>query len=254
MGSLRVRARQPERMDALDLRTDILTPALRRVSAVTRRLGGLAAIRVAVRAEAASSVLDVGTGNLFVPRALREELGPRLGRVVGVDSHADVVRVAADGLSREDDICLVRADGRALPFADDAFDVVVSTLTLHHLDERDATIMLAEMGRVARQRIVVWDLERSLHGLAGATLLAWTLWRRDPLVRHDGPLSVRKAYRKREILRMAGDAGLRDMHVRRRPGHMLLTARPPTGARGTARPPAGETGVDVGASTGNLHA
>lgn len=235
MRTLRTRARGAERMDALDLEHDLIAPALGRVSEVTRRLGGLAAIRDAVQLERGCSVLDVGTGNLFVPCTLRTELDGRVGRIVGVDSHADVVKVAAGSLSIAEDVWLLRADGRALPFADDTFDVVVSTLTLHHLDESGATLMLAEMGRVARRRVVVWDLERTLHGLAGAALLAWTLWRRDPLVRHDAPLSVRRAYRKSEILDMAQKAGLGAPRVRRRPGHLLLTAGPAGSDATTAR-------------------
>jgi len=221
-------------MDAIGLPTGELTLALDRVSGVTQRLGGLAAIRRAVRKEPGCTVLDVGTGNLALPRALRRQVGSHMGSAVGVDSHEDVVRVAATTVKPGEALAVVRADGRSLPFANNAFDLVVSTLTLHHLDETGATSMLAEMGRVARLQVLVWDLERSWHSLLGAVLLARTVWRKDPLTSYDAPLSVRRAYRRAELVHMARRAGLGSPVARRSgPGHLLLTARPSRASTGT---------------------
>ena len=59
------------------------------------------------------------------------------------------------------------ADVGALPFADGSFDLVVSTLSLHHWS--DPTAGLAEIARVLRPgaRALVWDLRQGglpLHG------------------------------------------------------------------------------------------
>jgi SAM-dependent methyltransferase len=62
--------------------------------------------------------------------------------------------------SRHPEIEAVRASGTDLPFARDAFDLVVTVATLHHVAEPGAVRRtLAEMTRVCRPsgRIVVWD-------------------------------------------------------------------------------------------------
>jgi hypothetical protein len=79
---------------------------------------------------------------------------------------------------------------------------------LHHLGPADAVTMLREMGRVATRAILVNDLLRSRLGLAGAWLLS-RVATRNPLSRHDAPLSVRRAYTKEEMQALAEQAGLR---------------------------------------------
>lgn len=51
------------------------------------------------------------------------------------------------------------ADARRLPFADAAFDVVVSCRLLHHLDDEQASLALAEFLRVSKRLVVAsfWD-------------------------------------------------------------------------------------------------
>jgi hypothetical protein len=84
---------------------------------------------------------------------------------------------------------------------------VGSCLFLHHLRDSDARIFLAEALRVARIAVVINDLERHpLHYLLSriASLV-------DPsrLSRHDGPVSVRRAYTTLELDRMLRACGYR---------------------------------------------
>jgi hypothetical protein len=46
---------------------------------------------------------------------------------------------------------------------------------------------------------VVTDLVRSRAALLGAKALAWTVWRRHPVTRHDGPTSVRGSFTPAEL-------------------------------------------------------
>ncbi|CAA9258066.1 MAG: hypothetical protein AVDCRST_MAG41-2273, partial [uncultured Corynebacteriales bacterium] len=67
--------------------------------------------------------------------------------VTGFDSSPAMVELARRRLG--EDAALQVADlGRALPFADDAFDDIVASLVLHYL--RDWTAPLAELRRVLR--------------------------------------------------------------------------------------------------------
>ncbi|MDX1623334.1 MAG: methyltransferase domain-containing protein [Gemmatimonadota bacterium] len=97
----------------------------------------------------------------------------------------------------------IRADALALPFADRAVEIAHCSTFLHHLSVLHARDLLAEMCRVSRSLVVVNDLVRSWVAYAGI----WTLTRAlggGRLVRHDGPLSVLKAFAPEELRAIAG--------------------------------------------------
>jgi hypothetical protein len=64
------------------------------------------------------------------------------------------------------------------------------------------------MARVARDAVVINDLDRGWRWLAGAWLMT-RLLTRNKYTRHDAPLSVRRAYTADEVVGLARRAGLR---------------------------------------------
>lgn len=158
-------------------------------------LGGFydgVAADVGVIASSGASVLDVGCGPGHLTRRL-EALGLD---ATGIDlDPAMIERAAARGPRDGATGRYLAADVAALPFEDGTFDVVVSTLSMHHW--ADAEDGLAEIGRVVRPggRVLVWDLGRGaplhkdppdpLQALRGSALevVAVTPWR------WPGPLS-----------------------------------------------------------------
>jgi hypothetical protein len=80
---------------------------------------------------------------------------------------------------------------------------------LHHLEPPEAVKLLREMARVAREAVIVNDLDRARPWLLGAQILS-RLATRNRYTRHDAPLSVRRAYRPDELAALAKRAGLRE--------------------------------------------
>lgn len=163
-------------------------------------------------------VVDVGGGRghlglRLARRACRQ--GRRL-RVVVVDRDGTPVRV-------EGDLLRVRGDATALPFREGAADVVTMSLTLHHLEPEAAVRCLAEMGAVARQGVVINDLLRTRLTLA-LVWMATRLFARTHFARHDGPLSVRRAYGPAELRVLAEKAGFTRVDIRRYPWFGRLVA------------------------------
>ncbi|HYY09144.1 MAG TPA: class I SAM-dependent methyltransferase [Actinomycetota bacterium] len=130
-------------------------------------LRGIASDVAAVALEAAE-VLEVGCG----PGRLSILLAKQGRDVIGLDLDPDMVErargnAAAIPWEADDQPSFVVGNAAALPFPDGAFDLVVSTLSMHHWD--DAAAGLTEIARVLRPggRALIWDLRPGrlpLHG------------------------------------------------------------------------------------------
>ena len=176
-----------------------LRRSLKQVADVNRFLGGT---RTAIRAVESllpgpgpGTILDVGCGSGDIDAALATHMAERGRdvRITAFDLHPQIIALAEERLRGTPGATLVRGNALALPFRDGAYDVAMMSLTLHHFEDDAPVQVLRELGRVARA-VVINDLERNWQNYAGATLLAHTLWARNRLTRHDGPLSVKRAF------------------------------------------------------------
>lgn len=208
------RVNDPELMDNTGLEPDIVRSNLNDLTRVNYWLGGvkltvagLERLTADFRPGDEIALLDVATGAADIPRRLVHWAEGRglVPRIVATDINPESLAIAATDTPPE--IQLAVADGRNLPFDDDSFDIVLSSLALHHLAPEDAVTMLGEMRRVARHGVVVNDLVRCWHGYAGAWLFSHMLTPPGSLGRHDAPCSVRRAYTRREMVDLAEQAG-----------------------------------------------
>jgi SAM-dependent methyltransferase len=152
-------------------------------------------------------VIDVGTGAADIPVAFAR----RGWSVVALDADPEVLAVARHRTAGIPGIEVVAGDGVSLPFDDGSFDVAHCSLLLHHLDPGPAVGLLRELRRVSRAGIVVNDLRRGRLPLA-ATAVSVVLLGRCRATRHDGILSVRRAYTIAELDALLDEAGLTVRH------------------------------------------
>lgn len=239
--------RLPEGMDDPDCDPDALREALEGLSRAGRWLGGERLLRREVAGllgEATPGrirILDVGAGSgagaLRLSRWLcRRGWRPRL--VLG-DRHAGTLRIArrrTRGEARNRGVVnvgraggaepgsprLVRLTAPRLPFADGAFDLVVSSTTLHHLERSEARDFLSELARVSTRGWALVDLRRSAVTYTAVRLLGETLWRGSLLNRRDGPVSVRRAFTAAEARALAREAGRDGATVTARPFRLAI--------------------------------
>jgi SAM-dependent methyltransferase len=203
-----------ELVDSADVDQRLLQRNLRDMAQANRRLGAeRAVLRQVVRwiggtpVAHTPTVLDIGTGNAQLLRQLHD-WGRQHGhdlQLLGCDLSAPVLQVAQRETSHAP-IDLVRCDARHLPFADGAVDVVMCVQALHHFNRDAAERLVQECARVARIGVIISDLRRSYGAYWGARLLA--LGPVSPLSRHDGPLSVLRAYTPTEAAQIVRSAGV----------------------------------------------
>lgn len=108
------------------------------------------------------------------------------------------------------------------------FDVTISSLFLHHLEESRVVALLAKMRAVTSQALLINDLRRSYLGYALAQL-ACQLTTRSRIVHVDGPRSVAGAFTELELRQLFLRAGMPSVHVYRRWPFRMLAAWSATG-------------------------
>lgn len=221
-----------ELIDAPGQDMALLEESMSQVAGVNRWLGGrrslLAHLHELLPPSGPASILDAGTGSGDLPRAIVEH-GRRIGRDIRVhatDSHPQMVEIARRACAGWPGITIGRADVLALPYADRSFDGATLAMTLHHMEGENAARSLRELVRVSRRAVIVSDLERSVLNWLGALALGATVWRRNRLTRHDGPLSVRRSFTARELEQLAASAGFAGARVYRHVPFRLILVVP----------------------------
>lgn len=146
------------------------------------------------------SVLEVASGEGYVPKLLHEEL-----HRAGVDLKITLLDRVPSHLPKNGATPKLAGDALQLPFHDSAFDLVSCSLFVHHLSPEQAVRFLREALRVCRMAVLVNDLVR--HPVHLALAYAGSPWYRSRITRNDAPASVKQAYTLNELLGFFQRAG-----------------------------------------------
>ena len=207
---LAVRSLQDEQMDDPALPSDVYDAVLTDLSRINRlTLAARPTINFVARAVGASKrfrLLDVGFGHGDMLRriahwARRREIAADL---VGVDLNAKSVDAARAATPADSAIEYRTGDYRNVP---GSFDLIVSSLVAHHMDEVELTAFVAHMEGHATRGWFVNDLHRHAFAYQGYPLLA-RLLRTHAIVREDGRLSIARSFRPAEWAGILAAAGV----------------------------------------------
>ncbi len=220
---------QPECMDAADISDDAFVGSLRglrRINAVTctRRILWPYLERLAIGcAPEPLRILDVGCGAGDVPIALA-----RAAQAAGLTldiSAADINPAAVDygmKLAESANVPVQFSTMNALSDEIPAgFDVIISSLFLHHLSDDLARDFLRRCREAAKRGVLIHDLERSRVAY-WFTYFGVRVISRSPVVHADGPRSVEGAFTRAELDSLAKSAGYEGHSVERRAPFRLV--------------------------------
>lgn len=190
----------PGYVDALGVRVHCELQRLGEELQLARRVAALLApIIEAVRHRGAGAVrvVDVGCGLGYVVRAMAASsaLGPDV-ELVGVDLNPVLVAAAERLAKREGLICrFEQADAfePGVAIQDGARCVVISSGFMHHLPESGLAEFFAAQARLGVAAFAHWDIAPCLWSTLGAWIFHQARMR-EPVSRHDGVLSARRAY------------------------------------------------------------
>ncbi len=197
------RVNTPEILDSNACPPAEVEASLRDLSRINRWFGGVATTRRLTERVASAtgkthfSVLEVAAGFGEVPKVAAQKL-ERRGIVLDV-TLLDRARSHLLAGNRS-----VVADALALPFPDNSFDLVNSSLFAHHLEPAEFARFAAEALRVSRVAVLINDLVR--HPLHLALVYAGFPLMRSHVSRNDGVASVRRAYVPDEVKEILASA------------------------------------------------
>ena len=215
-------------MDDFTIVDERLETALDNLRYVNRFLGGygaaMAVLAPVLRAQPSNPplrVLDLATGAADFPDFLVRwaDRRQRPVDIVALDANPATVDFARTALDRDlperlrPRIRVEVGDALALPYDEEAFDVCVASLFMHHLKHDEAVTLVREMNRVARLGFVVNDLHR--HPLAYYSIRALAaVLPVSPMFRNDGPISVLRGFKRDDLRAIADDARLDTYRIR----------------------------------------
>lgn len=177
--------------------------SLRDLNRINRWFGGVVTTRNLIERVAKStgrqhfSLLEVAAGFGEVPKVAARQLA-RKGITLDVTL---LDRVPSHLLPGNQSVV---ADALVLPFSNDAFDLVTSSLFAHHLEPAELARFTSEALRVSRCAVLTNDLIR--HPLHLALVFAGFPLMRSYVSRTDGVASVRRAYTPEEMRRIISNS------------------------------------------------
>jgi 2-polyprenyl-3-methyl-5-hydroxy-6-metoxy-1,4-benzoquinol methylase len=207
------RATTTELVDDLSIDDPALRKNLRELEALNRWLGGRTTLLCALNKvfckysasfkDKTITVVDVGCGGGDLIRTVHAWAKAKKFSVklIGIDANPFMIRYAETQIQTDSTTKFVTLNVFSDAFKAMRFDVACLNLFCHHLDDPQLVAMLQQLHKQASAAVIINDLHR--HWLAYVSI-EWMarLFGFTHLARHDGPLSVLRAFRKTELVRL----------------------------------------------------
>lgn len=215
------RSSQTEIMDDLEGTGPDWYQALRELKVINKFLGGnrltLEGLSLLIKGRHEKeeiTIADMGCGGgdmlLEIARWGRRE-GYKL-RLLGVDANPHIIDYARDNTATYPEIEFLTVDIFSEKFRQQQFDIVTCTLFTHHFENKLLIELISHLHKQVRLGLLINDLHR--HPLAYYAIKAITaVASRSRMVQHDAPVSVLRAFSRKDWELILEKAGVEEYHL-----------------------------------------
>lgn len=199
-----------EIMDDFSIQGPILTDALDKLATINKLLGGnrvtLNGLKIVLKNHPKSqpiTIVDLGCGGGDILREI-SNYGKRKGynfKLIGIDANKHATDYAQSLSTDFDNIQYLNMDVFSERFTDLNYDLVITTLFLHHFKEEQLVSLLSHILDTASLGLVVNDLHR--HRLAYYLFKLITLPVSNKMIIEDGLTSVLRGFKRKELLALS---------------------------------------------------
>jgi 2-polyprenyl-3-methyl-5-hydroxy-6-metoxy-1,4-benzoquinol methylase len=213
----------PEMMDDLEMGGKQMDQTLDQLAWINFWLGGRSYLWKSLKEllpgnrekSEAIRVVDLGCGGgdelRFLCRKARRR-GLSL-RYTGVDANPNVVDYARRNSRAFPEINYQVMDVLSEELTEQPADIFICSLFLHHFSDEELVEILRKLAENANLGVVISDLHR--HRLAYYAFgLVTRLMGASYMIRHDGLLSIRKSFHRKELRQLLEKAGFRSFRIR----------------------------------------
>lgn len=218
MIDMKHRSTERELMDDPTLSKGELFAALEDISKVNKWLGGNSITVKAVQKlineypnKTTWTIADVGCGDGEMLRILADTLKNTTIRCTGIDISIIGLETARKQSKEYENISYRNENILETPTSK-GYDIVISTLTLHHIPEKEIIPFIEGIIHRAQYGVIINDLERSKIAY-GLFKLFSRIFIQSPVAKNDGLVSIASAFRKSELEKYAQALGLKRYRI-----------------------------------------
>lgn len=222
MISLEHRSEEAEIMDDLNCQGEVVDQTLRELDFINQWLGGnhvtisaLQKVWSGLSKSEELSVVDLGCGSGEMLRMIARlaDKQNRKVKLIGIDANPHIIQYAVD-YSKEFENVFFKAIGIfSEEFRKEKFDIVIATLFFHHFSNEQLIQFFSQLTKQTNQAIIVNDIHR--HTLAFYSIKWLTyLFSKSSMVKYDAPLSVRRAFKRKDLKSILEKAGINNYQLK----------------------------------------
>ncbi|MHA7829503.1 MAG: methyltransferase domain-containing protein [Flagellimonas sp.] len=200
------RSNATELMDDFSMKGDLLRDTLDKLGKINKWLGGnyvtLDGLRQLLKDQPKDktyTLIDLGCGHGDILRLIAD-----YGRkhnysfnLIGIDANQDAIDYAAELSGGYDELSFKKLDVFTDEFQRLDYDIVLSTLFLHHLNQDEIHTLLKTIQSKAKLGIVINDLHRN--SIAYGLFKSLGLVISNEMIVQDGLTSILRAFKRREL-------------------------------------------------------
>lgn len=204
------RSNQVELMDDLNMQGNLLRDTLDKIAAINKRLGGnnvtLSGLKQLLRTVDKSKtiiIIDLGCGNGDMLReiAVYGRENNRKFKLIGIDANRFTINYAKELSKEYDEIRYEQLDVFSTDFNEFEYDIALATLFMHHFKETEILGLIKKITGKAKIGLLINDLHRNK--LAYYLFKIVSFFIGNPMVQHDGLLSILRGFKKKELEHLA---------------------------------------------------
>jgi 2-polyprenyl-3-methyl-5-hydroxy-6-metoxy-1,4-benzoquinol methylase len=222
MVDLSGRSSEIEIMDDLQISGEVVGQTLKELNTINKLLGGnfvtLRGIQELISRqdnevkEIRIADMGCGGGDILKQIALWAKRKGIAVKLTGIDANSSIIKYARSNTSEFDNIDYLQLNVFELESVKNEYDIIISTLFLHHFTESECIRLLNSWLKIAKIGVVINDLHR--HPFAYYSIKYLTeLFSKSSMVKNDGPLSVKRAFSKNDLHRILSNAGISEFTV-----------------------------------------
>lgn len=221
------RSSQDELLDSPDVPVELLIQNLQELDFLNRTTGGhaisLEGLKTLINDKnRIYHIVDLGCGSgdwlrYIADWACKNSVQVRL---TGVDKNRNAIQYLKSKSAGYPEIEGLTADYSEI-LGKVPVDVIHCSLFCHHLNDKELVELLGKMNAVAAAGFVINDLQRNPMAYYGAKAFT-QLFGGSPLSKHDGPVSVLRGFKKKELELLFMQAGVDNYRIVSRPFFRFL--------------------------------